>query len=99
MLPDTKSPRGVILYYHPTVFDNVGVPSNFSKDNQTSLIFDVTYAALYAANGYIVVAPDYIGQGDDYKNYHPYVLYPKQTVNTAVDLLNDVSNEIRKSII
>ena len=96
MLPDTDSPKGVILYYHPTVFDNAGVPSNFSKNNQTSLIFDVTYAAIYAANGYIVVAPDYIGQGDDYKNYHPYVLYPKQTVNTAVDLLNDISNEIRK---
>ncbi|AEE87395.1 hypothetical protein FNFX1_1009 [Francisella cf. novicida Fx1] len=96
MLPDTDSPKGVILYYHPTVFDNAAVPSNFSKDNQTSLIFDVTYAAIYAANGYIVVAPDYIGQGDDYKNYHPYVLYPKQTVNTAVDLLNNASNEIRK---
>ncbi|APC91472.1 MULTISPECIES: lysophospholipase [Francisella] len=96
MLPDTDSPKGVILYYHPTVFDNAGVPSNFSKDNQTSLIFNINYAAVYAANGYIVVAPDYIGQGDDYKNYHPYVLYPTQTVNTAVDLLNDVSNEIRK---
>lgn len=67
MLPDIDSPKGVILYYHPTVFDNAGVPSNFSKDNQTSLIFDVTYAAIYVANGYIVVAPDYIGQGDDYK--------------------------------
>ncbi|MDE4959584.1 lysophospholipase, partial [Francisella tularensis subsp. holarctica] len=74
MMPDTDSPKGVILYYHTTVFDNSAVPSNFSNDK--SLIFEVTYAAIYAANGYIVVAPDYIGQGDDSKNYHPYVLYP-----------------------
>lgn len=92
MLPETKSPKGVIIYYHPTVFDNAGVPSNLSKKNKTSMLFNT----IYAANGYIVVAPDYIGQGDDYQNYRPYVLYPKQTVNTAVDMLNNVSKDIRK---
>lgn len=96
MMPDTDSPKGVVLYYHPTVFDNAGLPSNLSKNNDTSFTFNTIFAAIYAANGYIVVAPDYIGQGDDYKNYHPYVLYPKQTVNTAVDLLNDVSKNILK---
>ncbi|AFJ43487.1 hypothetical protein [Francisella orientalis] len=96
MLPDTNHPKGVVLYYHPTVFDNAGVPSNLDKKNETSLYLNTIYAAIYAANGYIVVAPDYIGQGDDYKNYHPYVLYPKQTINTAVDLLNNVSSNIRK---
>jgi hypothetical protein len=96
MLPDISKPKGVILYYHPTVFDNAGVPSNLDPKNKTSLIFNTIYAAIYAANGYIVVAPDYIGQGDDYKNYHPYVFYPKQTVNTAVDLLNNVSKDISK---
>ena len=96
MLPETKDPRGVIIYYHPTVFDNAGVGSNLSKKNKTSVLFNTIYAAIYAANGYIVVAPDYIGQGDDYKNYHPYVFYPRQTVNTAVDMLNNVSKDIRK---
>lgn len=96
MLPDTKNPRGVVIYYHPTVFDNAGVPSNLNKNNKTSMLFNTIYAAIYAANGYIIVAPDYIGQGDDYKNYHPYVLYPRQTVNTAVDMLNNVSKDIRK---
>ncbi|GAB4222832.1 MAG: hypothetical protein Kow0076_4700 [Francisella sp.] len=97
ILPETKSPKGVIVYYHPTIFDNAGVPSNFNEDNPTSKMLDTIYATIYATNGYIVVAPDYIGQGDDYKNYHPYMLYPKQTVNTAVDMLNSVSNEIRKN--
>ena len=92
MLPETKDPRGVIIYYHPTVFDNAGVRSNLSKKNKTSVLFNT----IYTANGYIVVAPDYIGQGDDYKNYHPYVFYPRQTVNTAFDMLNNVSKDIRK---
>ncbi|QIV94443.1 alpha/beta hydrolase family protein [Allofrancisella frigidaquae] len=96
ILPDTEKPKGVVLYYHPTVFDNSGVPSNLDKNNKTSLMLNTIYAALYAANGYIVVAPDYMGQGDDYKNYHPYVLYPQQTVNTAIDLLNDISNVIKE---
>lgn len=96
MMPNIDKPKGVVLYYHPTVFDNSGVPSNLSKENKTSVMFNTVYAAIYAANGYIVVAPDYIGQSDDYKNYHPYVFYPKQTVNTAVDLLNNVSKNIRE---
>lgn len=95
MMPNTDKPKGVILYYHPTVFNNSGVPSNFKDDNITSQMFDISYAAIYALNGYIVVAPDYIGQGNDYANYHPYVFYPKQTVNTAIDLLNDSANIIK----
>ena len=96
MMPNTKHPKGVIVYYHPTVMDNSSVPSNMSKKNKVSYKFDVSYAAIFASQGYIVVAPDYIGQGDDYKNSHPYVLYPKQSVNTAVGLLNNVSSIIEK---
>ena len=96
MLPNTDKPKGVILYYHPTAFNNAGIPSNFKDDNITSQMFDTIYAAIYALNGYIVVAPDYIGQGDDYANTHPYIFYPKQTVNTAVDLLNNSADIIKK---
>jgi hypothetical protein len=96
MLPDTDKPKGVILYYHPTAFSNSSVPSSFKDKNIMTMLFDTVYARVYALNGYIVVAPDYIGHADDYKNSHPYVFYPKQTVNTAVDLLNDYSDVIKK---
>lgn len=96
MLPNTKSPKGVILYYHPTVFDNSGVPSNLDPKNKDAFMFNTIYASIYASQGYIVVAPDYIGQGDDYSNPHPYVLYPKQSINTAIDLLNDVAGTIKE---
>ncbi|GMN88576.1 alpha/beta hydrolase family protein [Francisella sciaenopsi] len=96
MMPNTNKPKGIILYYHPTVFNNSGIPSNFKSKNITTQMFDNLYAAIYALNGYIVVAPDYIGQGIDYSNYHPYVFYPKQTVNSAIDLLNSSANIIRE---
>ena len=96
MLPNIDKPKGVVLYYHSTAFNNAGIPSNFKDDNITSQKFDTIYARIYALNGYIVVAPDYIGQGDDYAITHPYMLYPKQTVNTAIDLLNN-SVDIIKS--
>ncbi|AIT08611.1 lysophospholipase [Candidatus Francisella endociliophora] len=95
MMPNIDKPKGIILYYHPTVFNSAGTPSNFRDDNITTQLFDVLYAAIYALNGYIVVAPDYIGQGIDYSNHHPYVFYPKQTVNTAVDLLNNSTKIIK----
>jgi hypothetical protein len=96
MLPNTDKPKGVILYYHPTAFNNAGIPSNFRDDNITTQMFDTIYARIYALNGYIVVAPDYIGQGDDYASTHPYIFYPKQTVNSAVDLLNNSTDIIKK---
>jgi len=96
MLPNTNKPKGVILYYHPTAFNNAGIPSNFKDDNITTQLFDTIYARIYALNGYIVVAPDYIGQGDDFASTHPYIFYPKQTVNTAVDLLNSSADIIKK---
>ena len=95
MLPDTDKPKGVVLYYHPTAFNNAGIQSNFRDDNITTQLFDTIYARVYAINGYIVVAPDYIGQGDDYANSHPYVFYPKQSVNTAIDLLNNSVDVIK----
>lgn len=35
----------------------------------------------------MVVAPDYIGQGVDWQTVHPYVLYPRVSAKTAVDML------------
>jgi hypothetical protein len=43
-------------------------------------------SSIYAANGYAVVAPDYIGMGADGKNYHPYVVYPENNVEAAFNM-------------
>ncbi|MDD3266287.1 MAG: hypothetical protein PHC75_03810 [Burkholderiales bacterium] len=71
IFPADKKPKGVILYFHPTVFNKISVPSIKFDDTKSDML-----AAVYAANGYIVVVPDYIGLGDDFINEHPYILYP-----------------------
>lgn len=46
MLPDTNHPKGVVLYYHPTVFDNAGVPSNLDKKMKLAYI-SIQFMLLY----------------------------------------------------
>lgn len=76
--------KGVILYFHPTAFDKQNVPSSMAAYTKQ----DYVYAGLFAAQGYVVMLPDYIGQGIDYRNIHPYVLYPVPNVSSAMQLLN-----------
>lgn len=90
IFPPTKKPKGVVLYFHPTVFGKVAVPSLKFSEFKTEML-----AATFAADGYIVIAPDYIGLGDDFMNEHPYVLYPKLNVLDAKNMLLASVNAIK----
>ena len=69
--------KGVILYYHPTISSKAGVPSGFDATNVVDLFntlyTDLMLAGIYASQGYVVVAPDYVGQGANPQVMHPYV--------------------------
>lgn len=82
---DKTELKGVIVYFHGTTFDKSQVGSN-PTGGETQLCAEV-----FASQGYIVVIPDYVGQGQDWRNVHPYVLYPKVTAQTAVDMLSAVA--------
>lgn len=73
--------RGVLVYFHGTTFSKAQVPSVLSN-GETQLA-----AQVFASQGYIVAMPDYVGQGVDWQDVHPYVLYPKVSAQTAADLL------------
>jgi pimeloyl-ACP methyl ester carboxylesterase len=65
--------RPIVLYAHGTTTDkayNIAdiVGANSSAANEASLI-----AALYAAQGFIVVAPNYAGYDVSKLSYHPYL--------------------------
>lgn len=75
--------KGIVLFFHPTFFDKKSVPS-YGLNNG----FDITLLASFVSNGYIVVAPDYIGLGYDRRNIAPYILYPKVNVLDSYRLLN-----------
>ena len=87
--------RGVILYYHPTVFSKAEVPSNFDAEsvvdgkpsvglNSYTLYTDFMLAAIYASQGYVVIAPDYVGQGVNKAEMHPYVAFAENNAKTGI---------------
>ena len=55
----------ISIYMHGTVSDREAVPSRLGTSERQ-------LTAALATNGYIVVAPDYIGLGDS-EGFHPYV--------------------------
>jgi hypothetical protein len=73
-------PRPIVLYAHGTTTDKsfditqVGDPSN-PANGEAALI-----AAVYASNGFIVVAPNYAGYDISTLGYHPYLNAKQQSL-------------------
>ncbi|MDP3132067.1 MAG: prolyl oligopeptidase family serine peptidase [Burkholderiaceae bacterium] len=70
--PACTGPRPVLLYAHGTTTDkkkNMASP----QDGEAGLV-----AAMYAAQGYIVVAPNYAGYDSSTLGYHPYLNMEQQ---------------------
>lgn len=84
---DCSGDRPVLLYAHGTTtdksydFSQVGNPQN-SGSGEATLI-----AANFAAQGYIVVAPNYAGYDDSELDYHPYLVAEQQSTD-MIDALN-----------
>lgn len=77
--PQCSGPRPVLLYAHGTVLDKTFSMARLS--GEARLI-----AAMFVAQGYIVVAPDYAGYGASSLPYHPY-LNAEQQASDMVDAL------------
>jgi predicted esterase len=71
----------VVLYAHGTTLDKNFNMSNLRDNTEASLI-----AAMYAAQGFIVVAPNYAGYDVSSLGYHPY-LNAEQQSNDMIDAL------------
>ena len=85
LIPETNQPlKGVVIFYHFTVLNKSNVPSNFSGDEfHTSKML----AATLANAGYVVVMPDYLGEGIDRDKVHPYMLYPQINALSGIYML------------
>ena len=78
--PACQGPRPVLLYGHGTNLNkNMNMAS--PREGEAALI-----AAIYAAQGYIVVAPNYAGYESSKLSYHPY-LNAKQQSGEMIDAL------------
>ena len=96
--------KGVVIYYHETEVAKSEVPSCFhnsqatnyycsSNDTQT---YGEALGGIIAAQGYIVIMPDYIGLGYDNKVMHPYVLYPEVNALSGLYMLQAANTMLNK---
>lgn len=95
LVPNTNNIRGVVVYFHPTTLGKNQVPSclvnsinqpEYCKqpaNETTGFGYFAVLSSIYASRGFVVIAPDYVGQGNDWNNVHPYVAYPENNVLSA----------------
>src|SRR6202034_903300 len=65
-----SGPRPIVLYAHGT---NTNKALNIADITNTSNTEGALIAAMFAAQGYIVVAPNYAGYDISTLGYHPYI--------------------------
>jgi acetyl esterase/lipase len=80
--PACSGPRPVLLYAHGTTIDKAFNMANLAGNPEATIV-----AAMYAAQGFIVVAPNYAGYDVSTLPYHPY-LNAHQQANDMVDSLH-----------
>jgi acetyl esterase/lipase len=74
--PACSGPRPIVLYAHGTQFDKT---FNIADITNTSNTEGATVAAMFAAQGYIVVAPNYAGYDISTLGYHPFLNAAQQS--------------------
>lgn len=80
--PSCQGPRPIVLYAHGTSPDrNYNIAAISSNDEGLIL------AAVFAAKGYVVVAPNYAGYDTSPLTYHPYLIADQQ----ADDMIDALS--------
>jgi len=77
--PACSGSRPVLLYAHGTTVEKKYNLANIRENSEASLV-----AAMYAAQGFIVVAPNFAGYDVSSLPYHPY-LNAEQQANDMVD--------------
>ena len=77
---DTGTPIPIASYQHGTVVDRDEVPSRYALTQLESIV-----PVIMASNGYLGVAPDYLGLGDS-PGFHPYIV-AKPSATCVVDLI------------
>lgn len=81
--PACSGPRPIVLYAHGT---NTDKTLNIADVTNTANTEGVLIAAMFAAQGYIVVAPNYAGYDISTLGYHPY-LNAEQQSGEMLDIL------------
>ncbi len=71
--PQCSGPRPIVLYAHGTTADSAYNIADISDTSNSANTEAAMIAAVFAAQGYIVVAPNYAGYDISNLGYHPYI--------------------------
>jgi pimeloyl-ACP methyl ester carboxylesterase len=82
--PRRVTPKATVMWLHGTSVQRDFAPSTPTREE------GVLISAAYSGNGFLTIAPDYVGLGQS-QSYHPYLFTPT-TVNAARDLLTAVQS-------
>jgi poly(3-hydroxybutyrate) depolymerase len=92
--PGCSGPRPILLYAHGT---NTNKALNIANLEDPTNTEGALIAAMYAAQGYIVVAPNYAGYDISTLGYHPYVLATQQS-GEMLDILSAARSALPKTL-
>ena len=92
---ECQGERPVLLYAHGTTTDRGYDFTQVGNVNNPAVGESTLIAANFAAQGYIVVAPNYAGYDDSELDYHPYLVAEQQS-NDMVDALESARSVIDK---
>jgi acetyl esterase/lipase len=92
--PACSGPRPIVLYAHGT---NTDKTLNIADITNTTNTEGVLIAAMFAAQGYIVVAPNYAGYDISTLGYHPY-LNAEQQSGEMLDILAAARTALPKTL-
>ncbi len=92
--PACSGPRPIVLYAHGT---NPDKTLNIADITNTSNTEGVLIAAMFAAQGYIVVAPNYAGYDISTLGYHPF-LNAEQQSGEMIDILTAARTALPKTM-
>src|SRR6266851_1850855 len=92
--PACSGPRPIVLYAHGT---NADKTLNIADITNPSNAEGVLIAAIFAAQGYIVVAPNYAGYDISTLGYHPF-LNAEQQSGEMIDILTAARTALPKTL-
>jgi len=77
--PACTGPRPIVLHAHGTAVEHRYNLADFSDSTNPAYAEANVLASIYAANGYIVVAPNYAGYDSSNLGYHPFLVASQQS--------------------
>jgi dienelactone hydrolase len=77
--PACRAPHATVVTLHGTMWDQTYDLAALTDPANAAANRSLSWAAIFAAQGYVVIAPNYVGFASSSADYHPYLDYEQQS--------------------